>query len=574
MSITRVGREVRGYLVAEAKFVLNSSESEKAIIAKGLLQIGNEIEELDKKNNFNDKEIFENFLPKILSFFDTAEGTEGKERILALTAKVCAVGMKIRDAAKTAPGSAKKPLSQKIAERNKRALEAFPKKDSTFKGYPFTQQEKSKARESRVPIGSINAFSKETTKFQILSEAKTLYSCSSSTACAMGKREYMEDRSLAVAFTFQANGKTYAADLFGVFDGHGGSKTVDYVKDNLVSRLQDRLQCQLKTQEPNDLGISYALKGTISSLHLDVMHKGFSDGTTAIIGFKLANTDELWTANIGDSSAYLNRNGTAIPMSIEQKPFYLEEGSKPLGAKISYDQPNEYAKQLEKDGVSIYREDSEDASLFHAKEKMTMVYDGSIRNKHFMRLGIPKYTLDMARSIGDPFFHEWKRYTPEIFKQTVQPGDQLIMHSDGVKDPQSVIHAVESDKKAGCSIDETVACLVQSSISNSDNVCVTIVSFGNKSSAKEQFLSELLNGETPGKLKPYFEQLEKTDPAFFTLLSANAYYIEHDAWEKNGKRGSEPGGDNYGKNRMLNFLNEPAKNKDQILNIMLYQKQL
>ncbi|MFQ5729953.1 MAG: hypothetical protein ACE5GN_06300, partial [Waddliaceae bacterium] len=62
-----------------------------------------------------------------------------------------------------------------------------------------------------------------------------------SVATAQGPREEMEDTYLMDEIELLING-TYQLQLFGVFDGHGGSQCAEYVRDNLSEVIRQEIQ--------------------------------------------------------------------------------------------------------------------------------------------------------------------------------------------------------------------------------------------------------------------------------------------------------------------------------------------
>lgn len=493
INITREAAEkIAWHCKHTAKSILKSepnlSKSTIAIVSD-LYDMRMRINKLTDANAFNSDELF-NMTGKVCLLRDRASSKLGEELLANLTVKMNELQIK---ATKQKP-----PVAERIASHMDKAKKSLPIRISTFSLYPYTKEAKERAFELRKAVDSIDDFSKESPISEICTEITPMKSCCAFTACAMGNREKMEDRSLAESFYFDANGNKFSAHVFGVFDGHGGSKTVDHVTQNLVDRLQKMLEQRLKDKDPNEDAIFHALKETISSLHADCISAGFADGTTATVGFKLEGIEELWIANIGDSCAYVNRQGETIPMSILQKPLYFGE------------QPNEYAYQLGKNEVTIFNNDPEIAEQVRDKEIMVMSRIKTIKNVHELRLGLPngyRFHLDMARSIGDPEFARYTKHTPEIFRLALQPGDQLIMFTDGVPHlPKEIVHILESDKKSGCSLIETVECLVQASIPDGDNVCAMIVTLDK---AKKQFQSE--PESNPINSRSNTEKLEKVD---------------------------------------------------------------
>ena len=367
----------------------------------------------------------------------------------------------------------KKPPAIRIWEHNNKAKEAQRLLESNraeFKNFPSTKEETESLRALRVPISKMSDF-KPASCTQMLSETVQMPSCSVEIACTIGQRRTMEDRYVATPFSFQANGQVFQAELFGVFDGHNGITTVEFVKNAIAQRLREKLEQFLHNKDLNEDDIFYALKEAVSSLHQDIQSTENDDGTTAVFGFKLA--DELWVANIGDSRAYLNRNGKLIPMSIDQKPYLVKE----KWSDIYHN--NEYAQQLFDIGVEISKDPAKDLIAVKNRTKMFLSHHYKEGNRDHKVLGIfEQLHLDMTRSIGDLFFDHWKKYTPEIFRQKLLFGDELIFQSDGVTaHMKSVVKAVENDKKNGFSTQQTVEDLVHASLNSGDNVTAMIVSF-------------------------------------------------------------------------------------------------
>lgn len=207
---------------------------------------------------------------------------------------------------------------------------------------------------------------------------------------------------------------------------------------------------------------------------------------------------------------------------------------------------------------------------------MVFSYIGSSHQIHRMLLGIPnKKHLDMARSIGDHEFEKWKKHTPENFCRTLQIGDQLVLHSDGIDaSPHRVSELIHRDRFEGVTARETTECLVQASLpAKKDNVTAMIVTFNNPhSSFKSQFFAAYTR-ESSERLQIRFQQLRLQDPDFFTLLCKNAYFIQHDAWERNGREGAEPGVGNfkYGEEQILALLDQPIQNCERFLEVFTYK---
>ncbi|KAH0466508.1 hypothetical protein IEQ34_003746 [Dendrobium chrysotoxum] len=124
-----------------------------------------------------------------------------------------------------------------------------------------------------------------------------------------GKRASMED--FYDIKNSEIDGKTVF--LFGVFDGHGGSRAAEYLKDHLFENL-------LRHPKKN-AGETYQ---RTDSDFLDVQINTFrDDGSTASTAILLGN--RLFVANVGDSRAVISKDGKAVPLSDDHKPNRIDE---------------------------------------------------------------------------------------------------------------------------------------------------------------------------------------------------------------------------------------------------------
>jgi protein phosphatase 1L len=106
--------------------------------------------------------------------------------------------------------------------------------------------------------------------------------------------------------------------LFGVFDGHGGAKVAEYVKENLFSHLLRHPKFMSDTK----VAIDDAYKSTDSEfLESDSSQNqcGSTASTAVLVG------DRLFVANVGDSRAIICRGGNAVAVSKDHKPDQTDE---------------------------------------------------------------------------------------------------------------------------------------------------------------------------------------------------------------------------------------------------------
>jgi protein phosphatase 1L len=130
-----------------------------------------------------------------------------------------------------------------------------------------------------------------------------------------GKRASMED--FHDAQISQVDGVTVG--LFGVFDGHGGSRAADYVKQNLFKNLRNHsafvTDTRLAIAETYNMTDQEYLKAD-DNQHRDA---GSTASTAVLVG------DRLLVANVGDSRAVLCTGGKALPLSTDHKPNRHDE---------------------------------------------------------------------------------------------------------------------------------------------------------------------------------------------------------------------------------------------------------
>lgn len=130
-----------------------------------------------------------------------------------------------------------------------------------------------------------------------------------------GKRASMED--FFDVKMSKMNGKTVC--LFGIFDGHGGSRAAEYLKQRLFENLMKHPQFMGDTK----VAISETYKQTDFEF-LDAEKDTFrDDGSTASTAVLVGN--HLYVANVGDSRTVLSKGGKAIPLSEDHKPNRLDE---------------------------------------------------------------------------------------------------------------------------------------------------------------------------------------------------------------------------------------------------------
>ncbi|KAM3413191.1 hypothetical protein ACQJBY_004395 [Aegilops geniculata] len=108
-------------------------------------------------------------------------------------------------------------------------------------------------------------------------------------------------------------------NLFGIFDGHGGSRAAEYLKEHLFENLMKHPQFMSDTK----LAISETYKKTDSDFLDSEINTHRDDGSTASTAVLLGN--HLYVANVGDSRAVISKSGKAIALSDDHNPNRSDE---------------------------------------------------------------------------------------------------------------------------------------------------------------------------------------------------------------------------------------------------------
>ncbi|KAA8533633.1 hypothetical protein F0562_030933 [Nyssa sinensis] len=130
-----------------------------------------------------------------------------------------------------------------------------------------------------------------------------------------GKRASMED--FFDVKTSKIDGQTVC--LFGIFDGHGGSRAADFLKEHLFENLMQHPQFMTNTK----LAISETYQKTDMDFLESEKNTYRDDGSTASTAVLVGN--HLYVANVGDSRTITSKAGKAIPLSDDHKPNRSDE---------------------------------------------------------------------------------------------------------------------------------------------------------------------------------------------------------------------------------------------------------
>lgn len=252
----------------------------------------------------------------------------------------------------------------------------------------------------------------------------------------------------------QIGGSNHFAQLFGIMDGHGGKQAANRVKAQFSKKLQQSVK-KLESSNPEwteEELIWNALKMTFVSL--SDAYKG-QDGTTASIVMILKN--KLWSANVGDSRAFINDGkNNIIPLTEDMKP------AKP-------DMPRDTFMTQESPGRSKYHT--------HYTQRILNRH-GSIR-----WWGVPRIdgNLAVGGSIGD-YGIQGISSRPTITRidlATLSPDSYLCIGCDGVFDVASTRQISQILKKTSnrgcCNAAKAIVASARQAGSN-DNISALVLS--------------------------------------------------------------------------------------------------
>lgn len=159
-----------------------------------------------------------------------------------------------------------------------------------------------------------------------------------------GKRATQEDQHIVELNLNGENTENNNVNLIGVFDGHGGKKVSNFLRNNLPNFFLTKLDKDIYSK--NETFTKYTnkvyehIQNNLKDKHPRAVEYC---GSTACIGIHTKdkkNKNILWIINVGDSRSVLcNKNGESVQLSIDHKPNYPEEKKRieSLGGKITFD---------------------------------------------------------------------------------------------------------------------------------------------------------------------------------------------------------------------------------------------
>ncbi|XP_027163190.1 probable protein phosphatase 2C 76 [Coffea eugenioides] len=248
-----------------------------------------------------------------------------------------------------------------------------------------------------------------------------------------GKRASMED--FYDIKTSKIDGQTVC--LFGIFDGHGGSRAAEFLREHLFENLMKHPEFIANTK----LAISETYQQTDVDFLESEKDTFRDDGSTASTAVLVGN--HLYVANVGDSRTIISKAGRAIPLSEDHKPNRSDE-----------------RKRIENAGGVV-------------------MWAGT------WRVG---GVLAMSRAFGNRMLKQFVVAEPEIQDLEVDEElELLVLASDGIwdvvpnEDAVSLARAEEEPEAAARKLTETAF-----TRGSADNITCIVVKFHHKKAESEE----------------------------------------------------------------------------------------
>ena len=128
----------------------------------------------------------------------------------------------------------------------------------------------------------------------------------------------MEDKHVIATF--------HGAELFGVFDGHGGKDVAIYVSDNLPQALLPKFLTKERGESADDTELERTVNGVYRELDRTMCQNGFEAGSCALVSIFDAVKKEIFVINLGDSRALLFTDECQqLLQTLEKSPADEEE---------------------------------------------------------------------------------------------------------------------------------------------------------------------------------------------------------------------------------------------------------
>lgn len=223
------------------------------------------------------------------------------------------------------------------------------------------------------------------------------------------RRKNMEDRIVMSSFEF--NGKTYY--IFLLLDGHGGSEVVNFVQANFADILGRHVI------DLNGYNTREAIRRAFVDVDSRVKH--MHSGTTASLLLVVDDPNQIWLANVGDSTVYgITENKEKQKQKKKQKSHGKErkKGKTKSGSRS--------------EGV-VVRKISTDHNVKYRSEKKRVDEAESYTIRNGYVCTEDGHMLAVTRALGDSDFGHVITPEPTI-KRIRSPYSIFVIASDGIWD--------------------------------------------------------------------------------------------------------------------------------------------
>ncbi|KAL3681364.1 hypothetical protein R1sor_024320 [Riccia sorocarpa] len=286
--------------------------------------------------------------------------------------------------------------------------------------------------------------------------------------CIQGLREEMEDD---IIIQDGPLGFTYA----GVFDGHAGFATAEFLRNELYNDCVECLEegTLLESDDLNALRDAFvraflrADERLIQWLETSAPEKEKESGSTATVAF--VRNDIAAIAHVGDSRAVLSRNGKAVDLSGDHRPF---GNSKTALAEIK--RVKEAGAWVSHGRLCATLSVSRAFGDIGFKTQKQRMLDEGVRDRRWTKVFTQKLNMDGV----------WLDATPEVKRIELQKEDEfIIIASDGLWDSfksNDAVQFVRKQLRQHADLQKACESIAQAALDRhgQDNISCIILDFG------------------------------------------------------------------------------------------------
>ena len=248
-----------------------------------------------------------------------------------------------------------------------------------------------------------------------------------------GRRDANEDKHNIILNLNKTSDKLNPINLFGIYDGHGGSKVSEYLSKNIPTYY---CHPQMKTPFNKEYHVNL-----FDEIQKKLLEKkiGYSMGSTCLLNIMYKYKDEhhMNIVNIGDSRlTIVYKNGSSKQITVDHKPDNDDE-----------------IQRIQKMGGEIY-----------------------LDSENVYRIG----DLSLSRAFGDGDNAPYISQKPDVFyKKICDDTKYVVMGCDGLWDVvenEELFDLLDEFKKQGCS-ENLASCMATECLKRgcTDNISIIII---------------------------------------------------------------------------------------------------